>query len=113
MLESGGGWIGYWLDRIDAVYGHTFIGNRVPLQHKPSDYFRERMLDQRRPRRADDPRARASATASSGSCGRPTSRTPTTRPSTSTTSTSSSRCSPRTSAAQFIGDNARALFKLT
>lgn len=42
VLESGGGWIGYWLDRIDAVYGHTFIGQRVPLQHKPSDYFRER-----------------------------------------------------------------------
>jgi predicted TIM-barrel fold metal-dependent hydrolase len=43
VLESGGGWIGYWLDRIDAVYGHTFIGTRVPLQHKPSDYFRERV----------------------------------------------------------------------
>ena len=43
MLESGGGWIGYWLDRIDAVYGHTFIGTRVPLEHKPSDYFRERV----------------------------------------------------------------------
>src|SRR5438132_391218 len=28
VLESGGGWIGYWLDRIDAVYGHTFIGTR-------------------------------------------------------------------------------------
>lgn len=39
VLESGGGWIGYWLDRIDAVYGHTFIGERVPLKHKPSDYF--------------------------------------------------------------------------
>jgi predicted TIM-barrel fold metal-dependent hydrolase len=43
VLESGAGWIGYWLDRMDAVYGHTFIGNRVPLQHKPSDYFRERL----------------------------------------------------------------------
>jgi predicted TIM-barrel fold metal-dependent hydrolase len=43
VLESGGGWIGYWLDRIDAVYGHTFIGRRVPLEHKPSDYFRERV----------------------------------------------------------------------
>jgi predicted TIM-barrel fold metal-dependent hydrolase len=42
VLESGGGWIGYWLDRIDAVYGHTAMGTRVPLQHKPSDYFRER-----------------------------------------------------------------------
>jgi uncharacterized protein len=43
VLESGGGWIGYWLDRIDAVFSHTFIGTRVPLQHRPSDYFRERV----------------------------------------------------------------------
>ena len=43
VLESGGGWIGYWLDRIDAVYGHTFIGERVPLKHKPSDYFRSQI----------------------------------------------------------------------
>ena len=43
VLESGGGWIGYWLDRIDAVYAHTFIGEKVPLEHKPSDYFRERI----------------------------------------------------------------------
>jgi predicted TIM-barrel fold metal-dependent hydrolase len=43
VLESGGGRIGYWLDRIDAVYGHTFIGTRVPLEHKPSDYFRDRI----------------------------------------------------------------------
>ena len=43
VLESGGGWIGYWLDRLDAVYGHTFIGERVPLANKPSDYFRERV----------------------------------------------------------------------
>jgi uncharacterized protein len=43
VLESGGGWIGYWFDRIDAVYGHTFIGTRVPLERKPSDYFRERV----------------------------------------------------------------------
>jgi uncharacterized protein len=43
VLESGGGWIGYWLDRIDAVYGHTFIGTRVPLADKPSNYFRERV----------------------------------------------------------------------
>jgi predicted TIM-barrel fold metal-dependent hydrolase len=43
VLESGGGWIGYWLDRIDAVYSHTFIGEKVPLQGRPSDYFRERI----------------------------------------------------------------------
>lgn len=42
VLESGGGWIGYWLDRMDAVYGHTAIGTRVPLERKPSEYFRDR-----------------------------------------------------------------------
>src|SRR3954463_14997815 len=30
VLESGGGWFGYWLDRIAAVYGPPFIGTRVP-----------------------------------------------------------------------------------
>src|SRR4029450_10868216 len=37
------GVLGYGLHRIDAVYSHTFIGQRVPLKHKPSDYFRERI----------------------------------------------------------------------
>jgi predicted TIM-barrel fold metal-dependent hydrolase len=43
VLESGGGWIGYWLDRLDAVYGHTAIGKIVPLKKKPSEYFRTRV----------------------------------------------------------------------
>jgi predicted TIM-barrel fold metal-dependent hydrolase len=43
VLESGGGWIGYWLDRLDAVFAHTAIGNRVPLKELPSDYFRSRV----------------------------------------------------------------------
>ena len=43
VLESGGGWIGYWLDRLDAVFAHTAIGHGVPLKHKPSDYFRTRV----------------------------------------------------------------------
>ena len=42
VLESGAGWIGYWLDRLDAVYGATFIGERVPLREKPSHYFKTR-----------------------------------------------------------------------
>jgi len=42
VLESGGGWIGYWLDRLDAVFSHTPIGHRVPLANPPSFYFRER-----------------------------------------------------------------------
>jgi predicted TIM-barrel fold metal-dependent hydrolase len=40
ILESGAGWIGYWLDRLDGVYEATFLGNRTKLKHKPSDYFR-------------------------------------------------------------------------
>jgi predicted TIM-barrel fold metal-dependent hydrolase len=40
ILESGAGWIGYWLDRLDGVATATFIGGRAPLRHKPSDYFR-------------------------------------------------------------------------
>jgi predicted TIM-barrel fold metal-dependent hydrolase len=43
VLESGGGWLGYWLDRLDAVFAHTAIGNRVPLKELPSDYFRSRV----------------------------------------------------------------------
>ncbi|HTO71526.1 MAG TPA: amidohydrolase family protein [Myxococcota bacterium] len=42
VLESGAGWIGYWMDRIDAVYEATFIGERVPLAEKPSHYFKTR-----------------------------------------------------------------------
>lgn len=42
VLESGGGWIGYWLDRMDAVFSHTVIGDRVPLKNPPSYYFMER-----------------------------------------------------------------------
>jgi len=40
LLESGGGWIGYWLDRLDGVFEATFLGNRTALKSKPSDYFR-------------------------------------------------------------------------
>ena len=40
ILESGGGWLGYYLDRMDGVYGHTPLGNSE-LTRKPSDYFRE------------------------------------------------------------------------
>ncbi|MGH2671255.1 MAG: amidohydrolase family protein, partial [bacterium] len=42
VLESGAGWIGYWLDRLDAVYEATFVGEHVPLREKPSAYFRRR-----------------------------------------------------------------------
>jgi predicted TIM-barrel fold metal-dependent hydrolase len=38
MLESGAGWIGHMLDRMDAAYD-TSLGRSVPLKEKPSFYF--------------------------------------------------------------------------
>ena len=43
LLESGAGWIGYWLDRLDGVATATFLGGRAPLKMKPSDYFRRQV----------------------------------------------------------------------
>ena len=112
VLESGGGWIGYWLDRIDAVYGHTFIGDRVPLEHKPSDYFRERVLDQLRPRRADDPGAGRALRRRPVPVGvglparRPHARVRR-RPERARRGSF-----PEADRAKFVGDNARALFRL-
>jgi predicted TIM-barrel fold metal-dependent hydrolase len=40
VLESGAGWIGWWLDRADAVYTDTLIGGGLPLANKPSYYFK-------------------------------------------------------------------------
>ncbi len=39
VLESGAGWIGYWLDRMDG-YASSLLGRAVPLKEKPSVYFR-------------------------------------------------------------------------
>lgn len=39
ILETGAGWIGHWLDRMDAVYA-TPQGRSVPLAQPPSTYFR-------------------------------------------------------------------------
>jgi predicted TIM-barrel fold metal-dependent hydrolase len=39
LLEVGAGWIGYWLDRMDAVYD-SVMGRGVPLKEKPSYYFK-------------------------------------------------------------------------
>jgi predicted TIM-barrel fold metal-dependent hydrolase len=38
VLESGAGWIGYWLERMDAVWA-TPLGRAVELKEKPSFYF--------------------------------------------------------------------------
>ena len=38
VLESGGGWIGYWIDRMDAIYEVPL--NRPPLRNPPSHYLR-------------------------------------------------------------------------
>ncbi|HUH94122.1 MAG TPA: amidohydrolase family protein [Casimicrobiaceae bacterium] len=39
VLESGAGWIGYWLDRMDG-YAASLLGRAIPLKEKPSVYFR-------------------------------------------------------------------------
>jgi len=38
VLESGAGWIGYWIERMDAVYA-TPLGRNTGLAEKPSVYF--------------------------------------------------------------------------
>ncbi len=38
VLESGAGWAGYLLNRMDAVYDSP-LGESVPLKEKPSYYF--------------------------------------------------------------------------
>jgi len=38
VLESGAGWIGYWLERMDAVYVSP-LGRNTGLSEKPSVYF--------------------------------------------------------------------------
>ena len=41
VLESGAGWVGYWLDRMDTVYSSPQgIPARQVLSEKPSFYFR-------------------------------------------------------------------------
>ncbi len=42
VLESGAGWIGYFLDRADAIYTGTPIAQTVRLKEKPSVYFKDR-----------------------------------------------------------------------
>jgi predicted TIM-barrel fold metal-dependent hydrolase len=42
VLESGAGWIGYFLDRADAIYKGTPLGGTVRLKEEPSYYFKER-----------------------------------------------------------------------
>ena len=39
LLESGAGWIGAALDRMDTTY-ETSLGDSVPLKEKPSVYFK-------------------------------------------------------------------------
>ena len=39
LLESGAGWIGAALDRMDTTYA-TALGDNVPLKEKPSTYFK-------------------------------------------------------------------------
>ena len=43
VLESGAGWVGYWMDRLDAVFKHTPLAKRVPLENPPSWYLENRI----------------------------------------------------------------------
>src|SRR5215471_9727894 len=40
VLESQAGWIGYFLDRADAIYNGTTLGASVRLKETPSYYFK-------------------------------------------------------------------------
>src|SRR5271166_1745838 len=40
VLEAQAGWIGYLLDRADAIYQGTTLGGTVRLKEKPSFYFK-------------------------------------------------------------------------
>jgi predicted TIM-barrel fold metal-dependent hydrolase len=40
VLEAQAGWIGYLLDRADAIYKGTTLGGTVRLKEKPSFYFK-------------------------------------------------------------------------
>jgi predicted TIM-barrel fold metal-dependent hydrolase len=40
VLESQAGWIGFFLDRGDAIFSGTTLGATVRLREKPSYYFR-------------------------------------------------------------------------
>ena len=40
VLESQAGWIGYFLDRADAIFTGTTLGATVRLREKPSHYFK-------------------------------------------------------------------------
>jgi predicted TIM-barrel fold metal-dependent hydrolase len=39
VLESGSGWVGAFLDRMDALF-ETTLGRTTPLERPPSEYFR-------------------------------------------------------------------------
>ncbi|HLX04671.1 MAG TPA: amidohydrolase family protein, partial [Candidatus Binatus sp.] len=40
VLESQAGWIGYFLDRADAIFNGTTLGATVRLKEQPSYYFK-------------------------------------------------------------------------
>ena len=40
FLESGCGWLPYWLDRLDRQVGHYQLGEGYKGKEKPSEYFR-------------------------------------------------------------------------
>jgi predicted TIM-barrel fold metal-dependent hydrolase len=44
VLESGGGWIGHWMDRFDEFLKAYDWALATPLSLRPSDYFRRQCV---------------------------------------------------------------------
>ncbi len=42
ILESGSSWLGFWMDRMDAVY-EVPLGKTLTLKRKPSEYVRSQV----------------------------------------------------------------------
>jgi len=42
VLESGASWLGFWMDRMDAVY-EVALGRPTVMKRKPSEYVRSQL----------------------------------------------------------------------
>ena len=112
VLESGGGWIGYWLDRIDAVYGHTFIGTARAARAQAERLLPRPGVDLVRSRRADDPGARRAVRRDRFMWASDFPHADHTPEYIDRSRRARRRASRRRAARQFLGDNARRLFRI-
>ena len=106
VLESGAGWIGYWLDRMDG-YAASLLGRAVPLKEKPSTLLPPPVLDLLRSRTSAPSRRSWSCTAPTASSGPRTFRTPITPATTSPSWKSWPDKLPPAARPQLLGENVR------